>query len=181
MSLGSPSGLGLEADAHPAVGVVVALVTLGGDGVGEHEKGGAVAPLGGEAFAQELVFVVEHEREALARHVAGRLAVDGVAEGHVVGGDGLGDGAGGAARLEEHARDLLAGADFREGAVLGIVEIDREGLAAGGEQVLLFAHGRAAWVVRPGAQPVRAAGRWVAVTFLLVEPGKPPTVRPPFA
>ena len=71
-----------------------------------------------EPLDQELVFVVQHQLQALARDVARRLAVDGVAEDHVVGGDRLGDGPRGPAGLEELARDLLAGADLGERAVL---------------------------------------------------------------
>ena len=36
-------GMDLEADAHPAVGLVVALEALGRDGVGEDEEGRAAA------------------------------------------------------------------------------------------------------------------------------------------
>ena len=87
--------------------------------------------------------MIEHEVEALAGDVTRGLAVDGIAEDHVVGGDGLGDGAGSAAGLEKDARDLLAGTDFGKRAVDGLVEIDRERLAVGGQEIFLIAHGRA--------------------------------------
>ena len=70
-------GLGLEPDAHPAVGLVVALEVLGRDRVGEDEEGGVLAAGGREALDQQLVFMVEHEPEAFAGHVPGGLAIDG--------------------------------------------------------------------------------------------------------
>ena len=84
--------------------------------------------------------MVEHEPEPLARHVARRLAVDGVAEIHVVGRDGLRDGARRAAGLKEHAGDLLARADFGEGAVFEVVEVDGERLGVRREHVFFLAH-----------------------------------------
>jgi len=69
-----------------------------------------------------------------------RLAVDSVAEDHVVRRDRLGDRSRGSARLEELARHLLAGADFRERSVLRHVEIYRKRLLIGGQEFLLLVH-----------------------------------------
>jgi hypothetical protein len=83
--------LGLEPDAHPAMGLVVGLEVEGGHRVGEHEERRVGAPGGGQALDEEPVLVVEHELQPLLGNIARRLAVDGVAEGHVVGRDRLGD------------------------------------------------------------------------------------------
>ena len=96
----------------------------------------------GQPVDQELVLVVQHELQPLARDVARRLAVDGVAEDHVVGGDRLGDRPRGAAGLEEFAGDLLAGADLGERAVLRHVQVDGQRLLVRGEEFLLLAHAR---------------------------------------
>ena len=76
--------------------------------------------------------MIEHLLETLAGDVTLRVAVDGVADPHVVGRDALGHGPGGAARLEEVADYLLAGADLGERTVGGTVQIDGQGLAGGG-------------------------------------------------
>jgi hypothetical protein len=61
-----PAGLGLKAHAHPAVRVVGALESLGGDGVGEREKHRPISTGEGEAFEQQVVLVIEHQAEPLA-------------------------------------------------------------------------------------------------------------------
>ncbi len=75
----------------------------------------------------------EHGLETFAGDVAWASAVDGVAHGHVVGGHGFGDGAGGAADFEEPRSGFLTGSDFGEGAVFGGIEVELEGFVAGGE------------------------------------------------
>ena len=84
-----------------------------------------------EALEVQRVLVVEHRLEARPADVALGLAVDGVADGHVVGGHALGDGARGAADPEEPADDLLPGADLGERAVAPSVEVDRQRLGVG--------------------------------------------------
>src|SRR5690606_29581043 len=98
-----------------------------------------------ESLREQRVFVVEHEREALLRDITWRLSVNGVAEVHVVRGDRLRHRARRAARLEENPRHFLARADLGERSILRLVEIDRERLAVGREQLLLVAgsiHGK---------------------------------------
>ena len=89
-----------------------------------------------EALDQQTELVVEHRVEAVLADVAVARAVDGVAEGHVVGRHGLGDGAGGAADAEEPARHLLAGADLGERAVVARVQVDLQRLLMGVHSLL---------------------------------------------
>ena len=79
----------LESDAHLTLGVIVSVVALGRHRVGKNEKQGAFARGSRETLQEQLIFVVEHEREAFARDIAGRLALNGVAKRHVVGGNCL--------------------------------------------------------------------------------------------
>jgi hypothetical protein len=116
----------LEAQPHPAVALVRAGVVLGRDRVGEDEEARLLAARGRQALEQQAVLVLQHREQPLARHVAAPLAVDRVAEGHVVGRDGLRDRAGGAADLQEPARHLLPGADLGQGSEAGRVQVDRE-------------------------------------------------------
>ena len=121
-------GLGLELHAHPAVALVAARVAAGHDRVGEREEAVVVAALVAEPVHIELEFLVEHALKPPGRYVAVRLAVDGVADGHVVSGDRLRDGARRAADPEEPADDLLAGPDLRDRPVPARVEVDAQGL-----------------------------------------------------
>ena len=134
------AGDGLELDAQPAVAFLLAGLGhgLGGDGIGKGEKGAAVAPGGIEALEEQVEFQIQHGTEPAAADVACRRAVDGVAHGHVIGGDGFGHRAGSFADVEEPAGHLLAGADFGKGSVLLGVQIDLERLLTGVE--FFFAH-----------------------------------------
>ncbi len=116
--------LGLEAHAHPAVALAVAPVAERRHRVGEGEEGlvGAAAPR--EALEVQGVLVIEHRLEPRPADVALRLAVDGVADRHVVGRHALGHGARGPADPEEPADHLLPGADLGEGAVAVRVQVD---------------------------------------------------------
>src|SRR5262249_7107370 len=118
----------LEADAHPAMPVLLAGVTLGRDGVGEDEEPGALAALLGEPLGHQVVFALEHRLEPLAAHVPPGRAVDGLRDGHVVRRDTLGDPARCPPDAEEPAAHLLPRADLRERAVLRPVEVDLDGL-----------------------------------------------------
>ena len=136
-------GLGLEADAHPAVGLVRAFEILGRDRVGEDEEGRILAPQGLQPLDQQLVLVVEHGRKPLARDIARSLAVDRVAENHVVGRNRLGDRSRRPAGVEKEPGHLLAGPDLGKRAVFRPVQIDRERLAIGRKEVFLFSHKKA--------------------------------------
>ena len=94
--------------------------------VGKNEKPGRRPAFLRKPFQQQAVFVIEHRFQALAADVTLGVPVNGVADGHVVGGDGLGDGAGRAADAEKPAGHFLSGADFGEGAVFGRVQVDLE-------------------------------------------------------
>ena len=118
----------LVADAHPAVALAGVVVGLGGHGVGKGKKARPPAALVRQPLDEQIVLVFEHLVEPLAADVARTGPVDGVGKRHVVGRDRLGDGARRAADVEKLPRDLLARADFREGAVLRGVEIDLERL-----------------------------------------------------
>ena len=120
--------LGLELHAHPAVALVAAPVAAGHDRVGEREEAVVVTALVVEPLDVELELVVEHALEPPGGHVPVRLAVDGVADGHVVGGDRLRDGARGAAHPEEPAHDLLAGPDLGDRPVPARIEVDAQRL-----------------------------------------------------
>jgi len=72
----------------------------------------------------ELEFLVEHALQPPDGYVPLGLAVDRVADRHVVGGDGLGDGTRGPPDAEEPADDLLAGADLRDGPVPARIQVD---------------------------------------------------------
>ena len=117
MSLGAV-GAGLEAHPHPAVALVRPR-ELRAATVSANTKKRVVSPrVASSRSIEQGVLVVEHG-ERRSRDVAAGLAVDRVADGHVVGGDGLGDRAGRPADPEEPAGHLLAGADLREGPVNG--------------------------------------------------------------
>src|SRR5712691_2028905 len=78
------AGLALKADAYPSAPVLGALVAPGGHGVGEGEEGGGLPPRGAEPLEELAELVLEHGLETLATDVSRGLAVDGVADGHVV-------------------------------------------------------------------------------------------------
>src|SRR6266436_6447338 len=98
----------LEADAHPAVTLARAAEAQRLHRVGEREERGRIAAALAQALEVEAMLVVEHALESLPADVALALAVDGVADRHVVSGDALRDRAGGAAGAEKPAHDLLS-------------------------------------------------------------------------
>jgi hypothetical protein len=127
--------MALELEPHPAVAVLVVAEALGRHRVGEHEERGGVAAGRTQAGQVLLVFVVEHALQPLARYVALGVAVDGVADRHVVRRGALGDGAGRAAHPEEPARHLLTRADLGERSIAVLVQVDVQRLAVGIEAV----------------------------------------------
>ncbi len=120
--------LGLKANAQPAMGVVLPRVTARHNGIGENEKLGRRAALRCQALHQQLVLVFQHRFQTLPADITIDVTINRVADRHVVGGDGLGDGARRAADAEEPARDLLARADLGEGAILAGIEVDLQRL-----------------------------------------------------
>ena len=128
---GIAPGLGLEAQPDPPVLLVVAFVIARGDGVGEREEARPGATRRPQTLGHQLVFVVEHRQQPLARDIARPGAVGVVADRLVVGADRLCDGAGGGADGEEPPCDLLPRADLGEAAVDRSLEVDRQRLGVG--------------------------------------------------
>ena len=81
----------LELHAHPAVALVAAAVAARDHRVGEGEERGLVAALVAEPVQVELELAVQHRLQPAHRDVAVGLAVDGVADRHVVRRHRLGD------------------------------------------------------------------------------------------
>src|SRR6202034_3810170 len=113
---------------NPAVALVAAPVAARHDRVGEREEAVLVAALVVQPLDVELELLVEHALQPPGGHVPLRLAVDGVADRHVVGGDGFRHRAGRAAHPEEPAHDFLARPDLRDRSVPARIEIDAERL-----------------------------------------------------
>ena len=130
------AGIGLEPHAHPAVAFVGALGSCGRKRCRRRRRRQVVSPrLSCKRLRFKLVLVVEHGFQPLPADIALALAVDGVADGHVVGRHALGDGAGGAAHVEEPPHHFLPGADLGERAVAALVEVDGQGLVVGSSEV----------------------------------------------
>src|SRR5258706_6161412 len=124
---GLGAGLGLETDAQPAA----AFFTTGRDGVGKDEKSSAAPPFFSQALEQKIVFVIEHGTQPAPADVTVRGTVNGIADCHIVGGNGFGDGPRRAAGAKEATRHFLAGAHFGEGAVTLRIVIDALRLLTG--------------------------------------------------
>src|SRR4029434_5855345 len=84
----------LEFYSHPAVALVSPAIAPGHYGIGESEERSVIAALRPEALDVELKFVIEHRLQPVARNVAVRVSVDGVAHLHVVSRHALCDRAG---------------------------------------------------------------------------------------
>ena len=119
--------LQLEAHAYPAVPRAVVPVAFHLHRIAEGEEAGVLAALGPQAVDELGEFVIQHAFQAFFRDVALDGAVQRVADGHVIGGDGLGHRAGGPGGTEEPVGRFLAGAYFRKGAVNGGGQIELEG------------------------------------------------------
>ena len=120
--------MGLELDAHPAVAFVAAAEAPGYDGVGEGEEGRVVASPVPQPVDIQCVLVVQHGLEPCLRDVPVYLAVDRVADCHVVGGDRLGDGPCRRTDPEEPPGDLLPGADLGHRPVPARIQVDTQRL-----------------------------------------------------
>ena len=68
-----------------------AIVRRRGHGVSKSKKAGGGIALGGEAIDQQAVLMLHHLLETFARDIALRMAIDGIANPHVVSGHALGD------------------------------------------------------------------------------------------
>ena len=132
------AGLGLETHAHPGMPLPFPVVRSRGDGVGEGEEARLRAALGRQPIDQQTVLVPHHLLEPLPGDVALGMAVDRVADAHVVGGHALRHRTRGPAGLEEMPHDLLTGADLGEDAVGRTVQVDGQRLAGGHRTGLLL-------------------------------------------
>ena len=121
----------LEANAHPAVTLLLPRKAVRSHGVGEREERPLRAVQRVEALAQQGELVIQHRLQPLPADVAFGGAVNRVAHRHIVGGHRLGDGARCAADVEKPPRDFLSGADLGEGAVATGVAVDLRGLLLG--------------------------------------------------
>jgi hypothetical protein len=119
--------MNLKFNSEPAL----AFVALRGDGVGENKKRAFVTARFVEPLEQQVEFMIQHGLQTLAADVTVGRAVNRVADGHVVGGNGFRNRAGRLADVEEPARDFLTRADLGERAVFFRVEVDLERLLAG--------------------------------------------------
>src|SRR5947208_6875111 len=99
--------------------------------VSEDQKCFLVAEFSVKALDEKIVFMDEHFLETNTTDVAIRSSINCIAECHVVGRHGLGDGAGSAADAKESTRYFLASANLGEGPVLGRTQIDAERLFVG--------------------------------------------------
>ena len=121
----------LETQAHPAVGFIVAAEASRRNGIRKNKESPVVSCCGSQAFDEELLLVFQHGLEALAAHIAARGTIDGVAEGHVVGGHGFCNSSSSTSCREEVPGHLLTGSDFGECAVESVVQIHPQRLALG--------------------------------------------------
>ncbi len=85
--------------------IVGALEIAGGDRIGKDEERCRIAAILFQAFDIECMFVIEHVFQALPANIAIALAIDGIADRHVVSRHALGDRASRAADAKEPAHD----------------------------------------------------------------------------
>jgi hypothetical protein len=96
--------------------------------IGKSEERSVIAALLPEPLHIQIEFPVEHRLEPLARDIALRVPINGVAHFHVVSRHALGDRSGRTADAEKPAHHLLPGADLRERPVPARIEIDPQRL-----------------------------------------------------
>ena len=121
----------LETEAHPAMGFIVAAEAAGSDGICKNKESPIISCRGSQAFDEELFFVFQHGLQALAAHIPSRGAIDGIAEGHVVGRHGFCNRSSCTPCGEKLAGHFLPRSDFGECAVESIVQIHPQRLASG--------------------------------------------------
>src|SRR5882762_5812329 len=84
--------------------------------------------------------MVQHQFQPLAGDIPCRLAVDGVAENHVIRRYGLGNSAGGPTGMTELSCNLLTGPDFRKRSILRFVEVHGASLLCRREEFVACVH-----------------------------------------
>src|SRR6266850_2096785 len=114
---------GLETNADPTSTVLGTMEASRRHRIGECKETFTVAVLFAKLPRQLRELVIEHGVQPLAADVALGRAVDPIADGHVVGGDRLGDGSGGGAGLEKRAGHLLPAAYLGDGAVRSCIKV----------------------------------------------------------
>src|SRR5882672_1103830 len=114
---------GLETNADPTSTILGAMEASRGHRVGECKETFAVAVLLAKLVGHLRELVIEHGVQPLAADVALGLAIDSVADGHVVRGDRLGDRSGGAPSLEKPASHFLSTAYLGDGAVRSCIKV----------------------------------------------------------
>ena len=77
---------------------------------------------------EQIVFTTQHQFQPFSRNVAGRFAVERIAEFHVIRGKRFRHRSRGAACLKKMAGHFLASTNFCECAILRLIEINRESL-----------------------------------------------------
>src|SRR5436189_6200420 len=92
--------------------------------VSEDKKCFLVAEFSVKGLDEKIVFMLEHFLETNTTDVAIRSSINCIAECHVVGRHGLGDGAGSAADAKESARYCLPRATLGEGPRPGRTQVD---------------------------------------------------------
>src|ERR1700722_11188037 len=125
--IGLPAGFGLEAETEPAVLFVGSLVIPGGDGVRKSEESSMGAAIFGQPRQEDLIFAVEHGQEALPGDVARAGAVRIIADGLVVGRDGLRDRSRSRANAQKPTSHLLTGSNLGKRPVERSLQIDGQG------------------------------------------------------
>ena len=134
-------GFGLEPDTEPAVLLVGSLIIPGGDSVRKNEKSSVGTASFGEPGNEELIFVVEHRQEAFLGDVARASAVRVVADGLVVGRDGLRDRSRSSASAQKPTRHFLTGANLGKRPVAGSLQIDGQSLGVNIGELLGYVGG----------------------------------------
>src|SRR5579859_4414321 len=130
------AGNRLKFDPEPAVAALAASSNC----VSKSEESCVAAALVFEPFQEQVIFVIQHGLEPPPADIALRRTIDSVADGHIVGGNGLGHGLGGSADAKEPAGNLLPGADLREGAITPGILVDPQRLLPGFELFVSHIH-----------------------------------------
>ena len=117
----------LEAHPYPAMPGAVVPVAFDFYRIAEGKEAGVFATLGAQAVDELGKFVVQHAFQSFFRNVALDRPVQGVADGHVISGNGFGHCSGGSGCPEKPVGRFLSGSDFRKGAVNGGSQVELEG------------------------------------------------------